>query len=90
MFIANCDIVYLQEVNIMTRLREARENSGLRREFVAEKLGISPDHLSLIERGKRTSLSLKRIETLANLYNVTFEEMARAALETAKEAGKIE
>jgi len=74
----------------MTKLREARENAGLRREFVAEKLGISPDHLSLIERGKRTSLSLKRIAALANLYNIPFEEMARAALETAKGAEKIE
>lgn len=67
----------------MMQLREAREKAGLKRNFVADKLGISPDHLNLIERGK-TPLNLVRIETLANLYNISFEEMARIALETIK------
>ncbi|MHB9925377.1 hypothetical protein CF062_10880 [Clostridium botulinum] len=67
----------------MTRLREAREKVGLRRNFVANKLEISPDHLNLIERGK-TPLNLIRTEILANLYNISFEEMAKIALDTLK------
>lgn len=71
----------------MTKLREVRENRGLRRDFVAAKLSISPDHLNLIERGK-TALTLNKIEALANLYNMKFEEMAKIALETIKGSEK--
>ncbi|SHJ65503.1 putative transcriptional regulator [Clostridium amylolyticum] len=67
----------------MTKLREVRKNVGLERKYVAEKLGISPDHLSLLERGK-TPLNVIKVEILAGLYNKTFEEIAIAALETAK------
>lgn len=67
----------------MTKLREAREKSGLRRDYVASVLGITGDHLNLIERGK-SNLNVAKIETLANLYKINFEEMARIALETWK------
>lgn len=68
----------------MTRLKEIREESGLRRKFVAEKLEISPDHLSLLERGQ-IALSLEKIELLSKLYNVSFPQMAMIALETYKD-----
>lgn len=67
----------------MSILREAREKAGLRRDYVAKKLNISYDHLGLIERGK-IKLDIEKIETLACLYNKTYEEMARMALDTIK------
>ncbi|KGN00339.1 hypothetical protein ADU90_13245 [Clostridium botulinum] len=72
----------------MSKLREARESRGLKRGFVAQKLSITPDHLSLLERGK-AALNLKKIELLATLYNMSFEETARVALDTIKESGFI-
>lgn len=75
----------------MTKLREVREvreERGLQRGFVAQKLSITPDHLNLLERGK-ASLTLKKIEVISNIYNMTFEETARVALETLKESGYI-
>jgi len=68
----------------MTQLRQARQKTGLRRDFVANKLGITADHLSLLERGK-VKLDLLKTEKLANIYNITFEEMSKIALDTKKE-----
>lgn len=67
----------------MTKLREARAKAGLKRNFVATKLGISPDHLNLLERGK-AMLSLDKIETLAHLYQRSIEDMTKIALETKR------
>lgn len=68
----------------MTKLKETREKAGLKREYVAQALGISGDHLNKLERGE-TPLSLKKIATLSSLYHVTVEEMANIAIETVKE-----
>lgn len=67
----------------MTKLRQAREESGLKREFVANKLQVSPDHVNLLERGK-VKLSIDKIETLAILYHKDIGEMTKIALETIK------
>lgn len=67
----------------MTELRLARKNAGLERKFVAEELGVSPDHLNLIERGK-TQLNLTRIAKMANLYKIAFGSMAEIAYRTYK------
>ena len=68
----------------MTKLREVREGTGFKREYVAKHLGISGDHLNKIERGE-TPLDLKKITTLSELYKVPVEEMAKIAIETVKE-----
>lgn len=68
----------------MTKLKETREKVGLKRDYVAQALGISGDHLNKIERGE-TPLSLKKMNTLSKLYHVTVEEMASIAIETVKE-----
>ncbi|EDS77349.1 DNA-binding protein [Clostridium botulinum C str. Eklund] len=72
----------------MSKLRQVRESRGLKRAFVAKKLAITPDHLNLLERGK-AALNLKKIEVLATIYNMSFEETARVALDTIKESGFI-
>lgn len=65
----------------MSELRKLREQKGLRREFIANKLEISPDHLSNIERGQ-TPLKLTQIKILAKAYDIDFGEMAEIALAT--------
>ena len=70
----------------MTKLREIRQKTGLRRDFVASKLGITPDHLGLLERGK-TKLDLLKIEKLSEVFGISIEEMTQIALETVKGDG---
>lgn len=62
-------------------LRKARKSSGLMREFVAENLEISPDHLNFIERGG-TQAKLTQIKKFSKMYNIPFGEMAEIALAT--------
>lgn len=67
----------------MTTLRQARNKVGLRRDFVAGKLGITADHLSLLERGK-SKLDLLKIEKLSEIYSTSVSEMTEIALKTIK------
>ena len=48
---------------------DIREEKGLKREYVADKLGISPDHLSAIERGS-TPADLIKVKKLSIIYNL--------------------
>ena len=66
-----------------SELKRLRDEKGLKREFVAEKLGISPDHLNNLERGQ-TPLRLMQIKTLSEVYQVDFGKMAEIALATAE------
>ncbi|AQS04756.1 helix-turn-helix domain-containing protein [Clostridium beijerinckii] len=65
----------------MSKLRQLRNHQGKTRKFVAKGLGVTPDHLSNIERGS-TPLNLIQIKKLAQIYNVSFSEMAEIALIT--------
>lgn len=55
------------QVQLATRLREAREYLGLSQEAVAAKAGISRGALSAIENGKRKIEALE-LQVLASLY----------------------
>jgi transcriptional regulator with XRE-family HTH domain len=68
----------------MTKLRQARQKAGLRRDYVACKLGITGDHLNLLERGK-SKLDLLKIEKLAEIYGTSVADMTEIAIETLKE-----
>lgn len=65
----------------MSKLRQLRNNQGKTRKFVAEGLGVTPDHLNNLERGA-TQLNLTQIKKLAEIYNISFSEMAEIALTT--------
>ncbi|NRY05728.1 helix-turn-helix domain-containing protein [Clostridium beijerinckii] len=45
----------------MSKLRQLRNHQGKTRKFVAKGLGVTPDHLSNIERGS-TPLNLIQIK----------------------------
>jgi transcriptional regulator with XRE-family HTH domain len=59
------------------RLREARERRELRRETVAEAVGISHSSVIAYERGVATP-SVRVLLALAGLYRVTVEELCTA------------
>ena len=47
------------------RIRIAREKKGITQEMLAERVNISPSHISVIERGVKTA----RIDTVARIAN---------------------
>ena len=47
------------------RIRIARERKGITQETLAERVNISPSHISVIERGVKTA----RIDTVARIAN---------------------
>lgn len=51
------------------RIKQARENRGLKASFVAKKAGISPWYLSMIENGKR-SPALETLQAIAEAVGV--------------------
>ena len=52
------------------RLRECRENRGIKREELATRLGISRNTLGRWERGERWPRSLEMVYELANILGV--------------------
>lgn len=50
---------------IGARIKEARERAGLTQEDLAAELDMSPSHISVLERGRKTP----RLETLVNIAN---------------------
>lgn len=58
----------------MTKIGQAIQDKGLRKGWVAEKVGIAPGTLSLIVKGDSTP-SLKVAIRLARLLGMTVEEL---------------
>ena len=56
------------------RLRELRNERGLRLKDVSEKAGISIPYLSDLERG-RTNPSLETLQTLATAYEISVHDL---------------
>ena len=48
------------------RIKQAREAQGLTQEQLAERVGLSPSHISVIERGYKTP----RLETFVEILNI--------------------
>ena len=67
----------------MKELRKLRNKLGYKREYVAEKMGISPDHLNVLERGA-CICNIIQIDKLSKIYNISLAEVAEMALRTAK------
>ena len=59
---------------IIENLKKLREKNELKQEFIARKLGITKSQYSRIESGE-TTLSLDKAIILADLYNVTMDEL---------------
>lgn len=59
---------------IIENLKKLREKNELKQEFIAKKLGITKSQYSRIENGE-TTLSLDKAIILADLYNITIDEL---------------
>lgn len=68
-------------MEVQDTIRKMRELNQLTQEEMAEKLNISVNGYSKIERGI-TKLSLKKLEQIANIFNINVSE-----LYSAKEKG---
>ncbi len=56
------------------RVREERRRIGLTQERLAERAGLSTNYIAHLERGSRGA-SLSTIETLCQIFDVTFASM---------------
>ena len=56
--------------NISIRIAKLRKESGLSQSQLGDKLGLSQDTISNMERGRRTTTTEKIIE-IANFFNVS-------------------
>ena len=64
----------LDDKAIGKRIKIARIRVGLTQENVADRIGITPQHVSNIETGN-SSVSLTTLVAMANLLNVTMDEL---------------
>lgn len=74
----------LDDRAIGKRIKIARIRVGLTQEAVAERIGITPQHVSNIETGN-SSVSLTTLVAIANLLNVTMDELLCDTLVKSKE-----
>lgn len=56
------------------KVKYLRLKADLSQEVLSEKMGISREHLSLVERGQRC-LSLKKVFLLAHILNIETYEL---------------
>lgn len=64
----------LDYVAIGKRIKAARQKRGITQETVAEKIGVTPQHISNIETGNST-LSLTALVSIANLLRVSADDL---------------
>lgn len=73
--VLGCEIMLeLDDKAIGKRIKIARIRVGLTQENVADRIGITPQHVSNIETGN-SSVSLTTLVAMANLLNVTMDEL---------------
>lgn len=61
-------------MNVGKRLKEIREDKDIKQKTVAERLNVTPGHISNIENGK-VSPSLKLFEDMLEIYGVKSYEV---------------
>lgn len=66
----------MSDVNkkITSNLKRLREERGLKQNFVAKQLGITPNYYSQIENGHRTP-QVEHLLKLRNILNVSLDEI---------------
>ena len=72
----------------MSLVKKARQELGYSLEIAASKIGISAGYLSQIESGKR-QISTERALVIANIYNVSLEDIFTATRYGRKEINAI-
>lgn len=72
-------------VSIGPRIRERRQELNLTQQDVADALGLTPQHISVIEQGKRIP-SLSSVVKLAEELGVTVDYLATGKQGVVKDA----
>lgn len=65
------------------RIKIARINQNMTQETVADKIGVTPQHVSNIETGN-SSVSLTTLVAIANLLKVSADELLCDTIQIAK------
>lgn len=68
------------------RIKTAREQARMTQEELAEAIGCTPQHISVIERGLKIP-KLDTFITIANVLHVSADELLRDDLEHLAEPG---
>ena len=66
------------KMGIEEKIKQIRSFKKLKQEEIAEKLNISPQAYSKIERGE-TKLDMERLEQLANIFEMSVEDIYKLA-----------
>lgn len=61
-------------MQIRDKIKTLRQSQKWSQEYVAEKLGMSPNGYGALERGD-TDLTLEKLKTLSDLYKVELKEL---------------
>lgn len=68
-------------------LKEKRKSKGLTQQNVAERLNISTQYYSLIEKGERQeSLNLSTLDKLAEIFGVPLSDLIAAERQFSEKA----
>lgn len=65
------------------RVKEAREQAGLTQEEFAELMGLSPSHISVIERGVKPT-KLETFVRIANVLNVSADNLLQDLVDNSQ------
>lgn len=77
-------------VALGAKIRRLRNDLGLSQETLAERVGVSPVYICMIENGKRT-MSLALLDRIANELETTISEIAndRESTDASNSVDKI-
>lgn len=70
------NITKMNRLDFGNHLRTGRESKNLNQKEMAETLGISTLHYALLERGGIASPGVKVLRSIADVYDLEFEDLA--------------
>lgn len=63
-------------MTVQSNIRHLREQKNLTQEQMAEKMGMSKNGYTKIERGE-TQLKIEKLEQIANIFNVDIQDLLK-------------
>ena len=75
-----------QNIIIVKKLKEYRENKGYTQEEVAKEIEVNPKHYGRIERGEN-SCTIANLITLCNLFGISSEDIVGSLTYTKPDDG---
>lgn len=63
----------MENITFGEYIKKKRLEKSIKQNILAEKVGITPSYLSLIERNKK-SISIKRVKKISEVLNIKFSD----------------